>query len=80
MILQTSLASLISSHVIEFAVGGVLSLQLWMVRAMAEVRGNSRATRQTLFGETGDNGLNGTVKDHTHELKDLERRVTRLEP
>jgi hypothetical protein len=80
MILQTSLASLVSGHVIEFAVGGILSLQLWSVRAIAEVRAKSRANHQTMFGETGDNGINGTVKDHSRKLDDLLVRVARLEP
>jgi hypothetical protein len=80
MILQSSLASILGGHVIEWALGIVLSINLWMAKAMVEVRGNSRATQQTLFGENGDNGINGKVKDHARELKDLDRRVTRLEP
>ena len=65
-------AALLSGHLIELAVGGVFSLQVWMVRALVEVRSDTRATRQTLFGETGDNWINGTVKEHAAELKEHE--------
>ena len=50
-----------------------------MVRALVEVRSDTRATRQTLFGETGDNGINGTVKQHASKLDDHAERITRSE-
>jgi hypothetical protein len=36
----------------------------------------------TLFGPNGDNGLNGTSKDHEHRLRHIEdqdRRLSRME-
>jgi hypothetical protein len=72
-------AAFLSEHLLELAVTGVFSLQVWMVRALIEVRADTRASRQTLFGETGTNGINGTVKEHTTELRDTDRRLTRLE-
>lgn len=72
-------AAFLNGHLIELAVGGVFSLQVWMVTALIDVRSDTRATRQTLFGETGDNGINGTVKEHTVELREHDRRLTRLD-
>jgi hypothetical protein len=77
MALQST--ALVSGHLVELAVGGVFSLQLWMVRELIAIRADTRATRQTLFGETGDNGINGTVKEHAVELRDHDRRLTRLD-
>lgn len=72
-------AAFLSGHLIELAVSGVFSLQVWMVRALVEVRSDTRATRQTLFGETGENGINGTVKYHTLKLEEHAERITRSE-
>jgi hypothetical protein len=69
----------VSSHLTELAITGVFTLQVWMVRALIEVRANTSASKQTLFGETGDNGINGTVKAHSIELRDHDRRLTRSE-
>lgn len=69
----------LNDHILELAIGGVFSLQVWMVRALTDVRADTRATRQTLFGETGDNGINGTVKQHEAQLRDHERRILRGE-
>ena len=77
MALQST--ALVSGHLVELAVGGVFSLQIWIFRELIAIRADTRATRQTLFGETGDNGINGTVKEHTIELRDHERRITRID-
>jgi hypothetical protein len=69
----------VSGHLTELAITGVFTLQVWMVRALIEVRANTSASKQTLFGETGDNGINGTVKQHATELRDHDRRITRAE-
>jgi hypothetical protein len=50
-----------------------------MVKALIDVRSDTSATRQTIFGEQGDNGLNGDVKRHELDLRDHERRLTRLD-
>lgn len=76
MALQSATA--ISGHLVELAIGGVFSLQVWMVRALIDVRANTRASRQTLFGETGTNGINGKVNAHENRLWDHERKLTRL--
>lgn len=70
-------AAFVSGHLVELAVTGVFSLQVWMVRELVGIRADTRATRQTLFGETGDNGINGTVKEHAAELREHDRRITR---
>lgn len=77
MALQATAA--VSGHLLELAVTGVFGLQVWMVKALIDVRSDTRATRQTIFGENGDNGINGTVKAHELELRDHDRRITRLD-
>jgi hypothetical protein len=67
-------------HIVKIALGGVFTLQVWMVRALIDVRSDTRVTRTTLFGETGNNGINGTVRKHDDEIRGLEVRVARLEP
>jgi hypothetical protein len=69
----------VSGYIVEHAIYGVFALQAWMVKALIDVRGDTRATRQTLFGETGENGINGTVKQHAVDLKDHEKRITHSE-
>lgn len=34
-----------------------------------------RKHEQTLYGENGDNGLRGTVKEHTAQLSTMEKRI-----
>jgi hypothetical protein len=70
----------IGSHLLELAVGGVFALQVWVVKALIDVRSDTRVTRTTMFGETGNNGLNGMVREHERDLRDLDRRVTKIEP
>jgi hypothetical protein len=70
----------VANHLLELAVGGVFALQVWMVKALVDVRSDTRVTRTTLFGETGQNGINGAVRDQGRDLGDLRERVAKLEP
>lgn len=45
---------------------------LWLARVTVETRDGMRDLRAAIFGVNGDNGLNGTSKDHEKRIRSLE--------
>lgn len=79
MVLQTAIASSsadpLGGHLVQAAVILILALQGWCVRAVLAATSELTKMRQTLFGETGDNGINGTQKKHADCLTDHEHTL-----
>jgi hypothetical protein len=51
----------------------------WLVAAVHNLTSEVRAFRVTLFGETGQNGLNSRVKDLEFALDEQHDRITELQ-
>jgi hypothetical protein len=70
----------LSGHLVQAAVALILSLQVWLIKAVTAMRDELRTVRQTLFGVNNDNGIDGTVKDHEQRITGCEGYINRTVP
>jgi hypothetical protein len=59
----------VTSHVTEIGIAALLGVNIWQLKATLNFRDEARTLRQWAFGEKGDNGANGSIKqlrERTH--------------
>lgn len=63
------------NHLIEIGLGAIM---LWVVKTVQDMTVEMRAMRGTMFGETGHNGINGTVKQLRLEMDETKDRLNNV--
>ena len=84
MLIQTATAVAtttgLDARVVEAAFAVILGVNVWMIRVVTQTREGVRSITQSLFGVSGDNGINSAVIDHEHRITATEGYIERTVP
>lgn len=71
LLAQVVTSSSFAEFVVPLGITAILGVNVWQLKATLAFRDEARFLRQWAFGEQGDNGANGDIKElrkRTHDL------------